>query len=182
MAEHGFAFPKARPQDTQAGNPELLGWAREGWAEGASEGDARGWRSEVAPNRWGAKGPGRGGGAGGRKTVRAPAETGCRGPGAGRGPGRRTRAEASRLGSGARAGAASPSGSAQLCALPPPPAPALGARGRCLGGCGLRAGLRLSWWRPRAPGSSNFAVFAHAALSPIGVRVCGNRGLLLDWF
>lgn len=98
MAEHGFALPRTGPQDTKAGNPERLGWVREGRAAGAGEGDARGWRSEVAPNRWGAEGPGRGGGSRERKTVRAPAETGRRGPGAGA----RTPAEARRLGAEAR--------------------------------------------------------------------------------
>lgn len=50
----------------------------------------------------------------------------------------------------------------------------LGARGRLLVGCGLRAGLWLSWRRPRAPGSSNFAVLACPALSLMGACVWGE--------
>lgn len=168
MAEHGFALPRTGPQDTKAGNPEGLGRVREGRAAGAGEGDVRGWRSEVAPNRWGAEGPGRGGGSRERKTVRAPAETGRRGPGAGA----RTPGEARRLGAGGGGLPIWVSATARRAAAAGPRV--LGARGRLLVGCGLRAGLWLSWRRPRAPGSSNFAVLACPALSLMGACVWGE--------
>lgn len=167
VTEHGFASPRTKPQDIQAGNPGAAGQGEGGEDGDAGAGVARGRRSEVARNGWGAGGPGRGGGARGRKAVRTSVGTGHPGPGAGTLAG----AGAGCLGRGGAGGG----GLLIWVSAVARPAPATDPGSRCLPllGGGLRLDRRQ---RPRAPGSANFAMLVRWALSLTGKRVCGDRG------